>query len=112
MSAGSICWFEHGVTDSIPGQLTALKRLGFLPGSNYPHYDGETERRPAYQQLLLQGLISEGYAADDGVALHFVGDRLKKIVCSRLQAKAYRLEKINGKVLETTLKPTYLGRSE
>jgi len=41
--AGSICWFEEGVTDSIPGSLTALKCLGFLRGSNCPHYDGREE---------------------------------------------------------------------
>jgi peptidase E len=111
LSAGSICWFEQGVTDSIPGQLTVLQCLGFLPGSNCPHYDGELERRPAYRQLLSQGLISPGYAADDGVGLHFIGDKLEKIVSSRPHAKAYRLEKIGETVKETPLEPTYLGKS-
>src|SRR5688572_3746433 len=40
-SAGSICWFEQGITDSIAGPLTALNCLGFLKGSNCPHYDSE-----------------------------------------------------------------------
>ncbi|MBF2009266.1 MAG: peptidase E [Chlorogloeopsis fritschii C42_A2020_084] len=84
LSAGSICWFEEGVTDSIPGQLTKLKCLGFLKGSNCPHYDGEPERKPSYHRLLSEGLISEGYAADDGVGLHFIGNTLEKIVSSRL----------------------------
>ena len=109
LSAGSICWFEEGVTDSIPGQLTALRCLGFLSGSNCPHYDGETKRRPAYHQLLSQGLISEGYATEDGVALHFIGDRLKNIVSSRPKAQAYYLNKKNGKVTENPLSPKYLG---
>ncbi|RUR78715.1 Type 1 glutamine amidotransferase-like domain-containing protein [Chlorogloeopsis fritschii PCC 9212] len=56
LSAGSICWFEEGVTDSIPGQLTKLKCLGFLKGSNCPHYDGEPERKPSYHRLLSEGL--------------------------------------------------------
>lgn len=111
LSAGSICWFEEGVTDSIPGKLTTLKCLGFLFGSNCPHFDGETERRPAYHQLLSQELIKEGYAADDGVALHFIGDRIHKIVSSRPTAKAYYLEKKNGKVVEKLLHPQYLGNS-
>jgi peptidase E len=109
LSAGSICWFEEGVTDSITGKLTRLKSLGFLPGSNCPHYDGETERRPAYHQLLLEGSIGNGYAADDGVALHFQDTQLHKIVSSRPQAKAYRLEKINGAIEETVLNTEFLG---
>ena len=111
LSAGSICWFEEGVTDSIPGNLTVLKCLGFLKGSNCPHYDGEAERRPAYHRLLSQGLISEGYATDDGVGLHFIGNQLEAIVSSRLYAKAYRLETIDQTVKETPLKPKYLGKS-
>ena len=109
LSAGSICWFEEGLTDSIPGKYTPLKCLGLLSGSNCPHYDGEPQRRPAYHQLLSQGLISEGYATDDGVALHFVGDRLNSIVSSRSTAMAYRLEVKNGKVIESPLQPKYLG---
>jgi len=108
-SAGSICWFEEGVTDSIPGELTVLRCLGFLQGSNCPHYDGEAERKPSYHRLLSKGLISEGYAADDGVALHFLGTQLDRIVTSRPQAKAYQLEKVGETVKESPLEPTYLG---
>lgn len=109
LSAGSICWFEEGLTDSIPGSWTAIKSFGFLKGSHCPHYDGEPERRPAYHRLLSAGLISEGYAADDGVALHFIGTQLEKIVSSRPYAKAYRLERKGDAVTEITLQPQYLG---
>lgn len=109
LSAGSICWFEEGVTDSIPGSLTALKCLGFLKGSNCPHYDGEKERRPSYHRLLSVELIGDGYATDDGVGLHFVGEKLEKIVSSRPHAKAYRLERRGGTVSEFALETTYLG---
>ncbi|MEM9508800.1 MAG: peptidase E [Cyanobacteria bacterium P01_E01_bin.35] len=111
LSAGSICWFEAGVTDSIPGYYTALSCLGFLPGSNCPHYYGETERRPSYHQLLSKGFISNGYATDDGVALHFIENRLAHIVSSRPTAMAYLLEIKDGKVTESPLKPRYLGSS-
>ena len=47
ISAGANCWFEECVTDSIPGELTSLKCLGFLKGSCCPHYDGE-EKRDCY----------------------------------------------------------------
>ena len=108
LSAGSICWFEEGLTDSIPGKYTPLKCLGFLPGSNCPHYNGEAKRRPTYHQLLSQGLISDGYATDDGVALHFIGDSLSNIVSSNPTAMAYRLEVIENQVKEKPLKPEYL----
>jgi peptidase E len=107
-SAGSICWFEEGVTDSFPGELSVLRCLGFLKGSNCPHYDGEPERKPSYHRLLAKGLISEGYAADDGVALHFLGTRLERIVTSRPHAKAYQLEKVGETVKESPLEPIYL----
>lgn len=111
LSAGCICWFEEGVTDSIPGSLTALKCLGFLKGSNCPHYDGEKERRPSYHRLLSEGLVSAGYATDDGVGLHLIGEQLEKIVSSRPHAKAYRVERRGEIVTEITLELTYLGGS-
>ena len=110
LSAGSICWFEEGLTDSIPEKYTPLKCLGLLAGSNCPHYDGEPERRPSYHRLLSQGSISKGYATDDGVALHFTGDRLTNIVSSRPTAMAYHLEIKNSNVMETRLEPQYLGK--
>lgn len=109
VSAGSICWFEEGVTDSYGSGLEPLKTLGFLKGSNCPHYDGEEERRPAYQRYVGSGMISEGYAADDGAALHYINEELNKAVSSRPGAKAYHVYKTEGKVQETVVEPNYLG---
>jgi peptidase E len=103
LSAGSICWFEQGITDSIPGPLTPLDCLGFLPGTNCPHYDGEAERRPTFTRLLREGQLRPGLAAEDGVGLHFVGDRLERVVTSRPGKRAYRLELRAGEVVETPL---------
>ncbi len=102
-SAGSICWFESGVTDSIPGPLTPLACLGFLPGSNCPHYDGEPERRPAYHRLVAEGSLSAGFAADDGVGLHFRGRRLERIISARAAGRAYRVGLADGAVVEEPL---------
>ena len=76
-SAGMICWFEHGVTDSFGPELDAIECLGFLAGSACPHYDGEAQRRPRYR-ALVDGGLPEGLAAEDGVALHFEGDRPRR----------------------------------
>jgi dipeptidase E len=89
-SAGMICWFEHGVTDSFGPQLDAMQCLGFLPGSACPHYDGEELRRPRYRELLQAGLPA-GLAADDGVGLHFEGTELVEVVTCRPGAAAYRV---------------------
>lgn len=111
LSAGSICWFEEGVTDSISGRLTTLKCLGFLKGSNCPHYDGEKERRFSYHRLLKSKKIKNGCAADDGVAFHFIGDSLARVVSSRPKARAYEVGMKNGKVVEEPIVPTYLGKT-
>jgi peptidase E len=108
-SAGSICWFEQGVTDSVPGPLTPLACLGILPGSNCPHYDGEIERRPVYHRLVREGLLPPGCAADDGVGLHFRGTRLARIVSSRPGASAYRVDLASGGVIELALQPDDLA---
>lgn len=108
-SAGSICWFEHGITDSIAGPLTELPCLGFLEGSNCPHYDSEAQRRPTFQKLVATGRIPEGVAADDGVALHYVDRRLVRTVSSRRQAKGYRVTRSGKRAIERRLPTRYLG---
>jgi dipeptidase E len=109
ISAGSICWFEEGLTDSIPGRWTVLPCLGFLPGSNCPHYDGEPGRRPAYRRAVARGDISGGLAAEDGVALHFIGRKLYRVVSSRPNAAAYRLGRTGKHVKAQRIVPVYLG---
>lgn len=108
ISAGSICWFEQGITDSFGAELQPLTCLGFLPGSNCPHYDGEAHRRPAFQRLLKQGQIKPGLAADDGVALHFIGQDLHCVVSSRPDAKAYRV----GEGYEYELETRFIGKPD
>jgi dipeptidase E len=102
VSAGSICWFEAGVTDSFREELDGLDCLGFLPGSNCPHYDGEETRRPAYHRLVAEG-FRPGLAADDFVGLRFSGTELAEVVASRPDAAAYRVALVDGTVREQRL---------
>jgi dipeptidase E len=92
ISAGSICWFEAGATDSFGDELAPLPCLGFLPGSNCPHYDSEPQRRPTYRRLVDVGELPPGLAAEDGVGLHFVGTELAEAVAGRPDARAFRVE--------------------
>jgi dipeptidase E len=101
-SAGMICWFEAGVTDSFGPQLAGMDCLGFLAGSACPHYDGEEQRRPRYRELV-DGGFREGIAADDGVALHYVGTELTEIVTCRAGATAYRVTQSGEERLEARL---------
>jgi dipeptidase E len=99
-SAGMICWFEHGVTDSFGPELDAMECLGFLPGSACPHYDGEERRRPRYRELIRAGM-PEGVAADDGVGLHYAGTELAEAVTCRAGAAAYRVTADGEERLDT-----------
>ena len=102
-SAGMICWFEAGVTDSFGPQLEGMRDgLGFVPGSACPHYDGEDLRRPVYRKLVDEGFPA-GYAADDGVGLHFVGTELAEVWTTREGATAYRVETGSETALEARL---------
>ncbi len=92
LSAGSLCWFEGGVTDSFGEALAPLcDGLGLLPGSHCPHYDGEVLRRPRYRELVGSGALPPGLAADDGVALRFSGTALAEVVTSRPGARGWRV---------------------
>src|SRR6266705_5065566 len=88
-SAGMICWFEAGVTDSFGPELSGMRDgLGFLPGSACPHYDGEELRRPVYTDLVANG-FPPGIALDDAAAAHYVGTELVEVVVSRPEARGY-----------------------
>ena len=102
-SAGAICWFEQGVTDSWADSLRPLDCLGFLPGSCCPHYDGEVERRPAYHALIEQAQIRPGYAIDDRVAAHFRNGHLLRVVSKKAGATAYHVAVDAGRVTEQPL---------
>jgi len=107
LCAGSMCWFESGVTASFGTRLEPFTGgIGLLPGSNCPHY---RHRRDAYMDALRGGM-TPGLAAEDGVALHFVDRRLAAVVASRDDRRAYRVGVAGDRVIEAPLRPVVLGR--
>jgi peptidase E len=103
-SAGGICWFEDGLTDSFGPQLRPLgDGLGFLAGSFCPHFDGEPLRRPVYLKAVREGTVPPGYAADDDAALLFEGTELREVVSQRDGARAYRVTAEGEEPLEARL---------
>lgn len=109
MSAGAMCWFEAGVTDSFGAGLAPLRDgLGILTGSVCPHYDAEPLRRPTYRRLVGEGFPG-GYAIDDLAALVFRGRELEEVVSGSPEARAYRVERGPDSVVEVPLPARYLG---
>jgi dipeptidase E len=105
LSAGSMCWFEWGVTTS-SGAPAPAAGLGFLPGSNSVHHDSEPARRPVYFEAVRSGAIPAGWAVDDGAALIFRDKGLEQVVTARPSAHAYEVDANGERRLEARLIPT------
>ncbi len=106
VSAGSICWHVGGPTDSFGPKLeTVTNALGFLPWGNGVHYDSEAQRRPLLQSLVQNETLPLSFATDDHAGIIYQGiDPIEVVIDKADQnAKAYKVEKINGEVVETVL---------
>jgi peptidase E len=108
VSAGAICWFEQGLTDSWANELRPLDCLGFLAGSCCPHYDGEAQRRPALHRLIAGGQMAAGIAIEDWTGVHYRGTERYRVVSARLGSRAYAVAAAHGSVQETPLAVDYL----
>jgi len=109
-SAGSLCWFEEALS-AFHGAPRGVRGLGLLPYSNCVHYDAEPGRRAEYARFVGDGMVG-GFAAEDGVALHFTRRRLVGIVSSRRGARAYHVRATADGVAETPLPARYLGEED
>ncbi len=105
VSAGAICWFSGGTTDSFGAELRPFTAgLGMLPGTYCPHYSSEPNRRPAYHAFIADGMLSAGLACDDGAAAHFADTELAGIVADRPGATGYLVQPDGGgDITETAL---------
>jgi len=106
-SAGSLCWFQEALS-AFHGPPQRVTGLGMLPYSNCVHYNVEPARRDEYRRFVGDGMRA-GFAADDGVALHFHGTHLERVLSSRPDGRAYRVEPVEGEVVEAPLETIYLG---
>ncbi len=110
ISAGAICWFQDGITDSFGQPVRALgDGLGFIAGGCCPHFDGEAERRPVLHRLIKRGFPAT-IALDDGAAAHFVGTQLREVVSSRPRARGFHVSLVNNVPVQKSLAVRYLGR--
>jgi dipeptidase E len=110
VSAGSLCWFAEGVT-AFHGRPAPYQGLGLLPWSNTVHYDAERGRADEFRRRLRDGMAA-GFAAEDGAALHFHDEALRRVVTSRPEARAFRMRCSGGRVARKPLRSVYLGDQE
>ncbi|MBS0326970.1 MAG: peptidase E [Proteobacteria bacterium] len=104
MSAGALCWFERGLTDSCWGAgLQMLDGLGFLSGGCCVHYRGEPERRPRLHEEITTGAATATIAIDDGAAVLYSGTDIADVVHWKPGATAYRVRNEDGAVVEHAL---------
>lgn len=108
-SAGSLCWFAGGTTDSFGGVQPYTGGLGFLPYANAVHYGN---RREQFKDAVAGGKLPDGYATDAGAGLHFEGTTLVAAISDRANAHGYKIRRReDGSVREETLETTQLMRS-
>jgi dipeptidase E len=105
-SAGSLCWFQGGTTDSRPKDLSIVKCLGFIQTSHCPHYHSELLRKPLYFDNILKGKLSPGYAIDDKAGIVFENEKYIRSVAIDEKSNTYYVSVINGAIDEKLLPVT------
>ncbi len=108
-SAGGLCWFEEGTTDSRPKELSTVYCLGFLKGSHCPHYDKEPGRRPLYHKLIGSGQMKPGYACDNDAGIYFEDNEVKRVVSARPGAKVYYVTRSGNDATEKVMEPEMIS---
>src|SRR5713226_3636743 len=107
ISAGSICWFDSGHSDSMsfykPGKwkYTNVRGLGLIRGIQCPNYNSKTRgitRRKDFRNMIDKtGGI--GIAIENNCAVEFIDGRFYRVISSKNYARAYTVYKSRGKVV-------------
>lgn len=107
LSAGSICWFDSGHSDSMSfynpkkWKYINVKGLGLIKGIHCPHYNGRTlglPRRRHFQNMIKK-IGGFGIAIDNNCAIEFINGKYFKVIKSKPHAGAYRVYKRRGEIV-------------
>ena len=106
ISAGSICLFDSGHSDSMSfynpkkWEYINVSGLGFLKGVHCPHFNSSTLGGPRKKHFrtMIQKIGGMGIAIDNNCAIEFLDDKYRVII-SKPAAKAFKVYKKNGKVI-------------
>ena len=105
-SAGAICWFEAGHSDSMrgyghdPWEYIRVSGLGFVPGMLCPHYHHKDRRVECRRMVRRRGMAV--VAVDDHAAIEVVGGEFR-LLTSRRGAGAWQVYRRRGRVLERAI---------
>lgn len=107
ISAGSICWFDSGHSDSMSfynprkWKYINVRGLGLLKGIHCPHYNSMTRGIPRRKHFrdMIRKAGGVGIAIENNCAIEFIDGRFYKVITSRSYAHAYRVHKNRGKVV-------------
>ena len=108
VSAGAICWFQNGITDSWASELKIMPCLNFVRGTCCPHYDEEPERKPFVKNLLDRKKVKKIYAVDGGVALHIKNEENFKSVVFRKTKSSYAVSLERKNLIEKSFRKVIL----
>ena len=108
VSAGAICWFQNGITDSWSSNLKVMPCMKLIKGCCCPHYDEEPERKPAVKKLLNTNKFNTILAIDGGAALHIKNESIYKSIVFKKSKSAYLVSKDNGKIIEKSYRKIIL----
>ena len=89
VSAGAICWFSKGVTDSWSDSLKVMDCLNFIDENCCPHYNGEKERQPTVHKYIKEKILNDCICIDDGAAVHYKGGGFFRTVSFMNNASSY-----------------------
>jgi dipeptidase E len=121
ISAGAICWFDSGHSDSMSfydpqhWKYINVRGLGLISGINCPHYNSMTRGVPRRRDFreLIRKIGGIGIAIENNCAIEFIDDRLYRVIRSRDYSRAYRVYKLGGDVVaEQILQQEHLTPTE
>jgi len=96
-SAGSICWFKTGISDSRPVNLSVINGLSFLPFSNCPHYS-DNSKKELYHEQIKNKKITPGYACDERSGILFRNGKYVETVSINDINNSYYVSLKNGEI--------------
>ena len=100
VSAGAICWFTSGITDSWENELRILPCLAFISGTCCPHYDEEPSRIPYVKKIILEEKVTNCIAIEGGSAIHFINGKPFKNVSFKNSKNTYNVFLDNNDIVE------------
>ena len=110
VSAGAICWFQNGITDSWSSNLKIMPCMNIIKGTCCPHYDEEPERRPTVKKMIMSKKLKNIFAVDGGAALHIKNENIFKSVSFREQKSSYEVSLLRGKLVERSFKKSFIKK--